>query len=123
MQGVLEETLSTLAREPVALTVAGRTDAGVHADAQVAHADVPATGTALLPDGAVPDGLVRRLARMLPPDVRVHAVTVAPDGLRRPLLGGAPPLRLPRLHGPVRSGAAARPRHACAGPARSTSPR
>ena len=80
VQGVLEETLSTLAREPVALTVAGRTDAGVHADAQVAHADVPAAGTALLPDGAVPDGLVRRLARMLPPDVRVHAVTVAPDG-------------------------------------------
>ena len=48
MQGVLEETLSTLARGPVALTVAGRTDAGVHADAQVAHVDVPTTGTALL---------------------------------------------------------------------------
>ena len=77
---MLEETLSTLAREPVAFTVAGRTDAGVHADAQVAHADVPASGTALLPDGVVPDGLVRRLARMLPPDVRVHSVTVAPDG-------------------------------------------
>jgi tRNA pseudouridine38-40 synthase len=81
VQGVLEETLSTLARGPVALTVAGRTDAGVHADAQVAHVDVPTTGTALRDaDGAVPDGLVRRLARMLPPDVRVHAVTVAPDG-------------------------------------------
>jgi tRNA pseudouridine38-40 synthase len=80
VQGVLEETLSTLARGPVALTVAGRTDAGVHADAQVAHADVPSTGTALLDDGAVPDGLVRRLARMLPPDVRVHAVTLAADG-------------------------------------------
>ncbi|HEY2223794.1 tRNA pseudouridine(38-40) synthase TruA [Actinomycetospora sp.] len=80
VQGVLEETLSTLAREPVALTVAGRTDAGVHADAQVAHLDVPASGTALLVDGVVPDGLVRRLARMLPPDVRVHAVTGAPAG-------------------------------------------
>jgi tRNA pseudouridine38-40 synthase len=80
VQGVLEETLSTLARIPVSLTVAGRTDAGVHADAQVAHADVPAAGTALLDDGAVPDGLIRRLARMLPPDVRVHALTLAPDG-------------------------------------------
>jgi tRNA pseudouridine38-40 synthase len=80
VQGVLEETLAVLARGPVALTVAGRTDAGVHADAQVAHADVPASGTALLDDGAVPDGLVRRLARMLPPDVRVHAVRLAPDG-------------------------------------------
>jgi tRNA pseudouridine38-40 synthase len=80
VQGVLEETLSTLARVPVSLTVAGRTDAGVHADAQVAHADVPAAGTALLDDGAVPDGLIRRLARMLPPDVRVHALAPAPDG-------------------------------------------
>lgn len=81
VQGVLEETLSALAREPVALTVAGRTDAGVHADAQVAHVDVPASGTALLDDdGVVPDGLVRRLARMLPADVRVHAVTAAPAG-------------------------------------------
>ena len=80
VQGVLEETLSTLARVPVGLTVAGRTDAGVHADAQVVHVDVPATGTALLADGAVPGGLVRRLARMLPPDVRVHTVMVAPAG-------------------------------------------
>jgi tRNA pseudouridine38-40 synthase len=80
VQGVLEETLAVLARDPVALTVAGRTDAGVHADAQVAHADVSAPGTALLDDGAVPAGLVRRLARMLPPDVRVHAVRPAPEG-------------------------------------------
>ncbi|WP_312030437.1 tRNA pseudouridine(38-40) synthase TruA [Actinomycetospora sp. TBRC 11914] len=80
VQGVLEETLAVLARRDVALTVAGRTDAGVHADAQVAHADVPASGSALLDAGTVPDGLVRRLARMLPPDVRVHAVTLAPAG-------------------------------------------
>jgi tRNA pseudouridine38-40 synthase len=78
--GVLEETLSTLARVPVALTVAGRTDAGVHADAQVAHADVPADDTAVLTGGTVPAGLVGRLARMLPPDVRVHAVRLAPAG-------------------------------------------
>ena len=73
MQGDLEQALSTVLRAPVALTVAGRTDAGVHADAQVCHVDLPA-GVELHP------GLIGRLARMLPPDVRVHAVTPAPDG-------------------------------------------
>jgi tRNA pseudouridine38-40 synthase len=80
VQGVLEETLAVLAREPVALTVAGRTDAGVHADAQVVHADVPVGNALLAADGTVPDGLVRRLARMLPPDVRVHRAAPAPAG-------------------------------------------
>jgi tRNA pseudouridine38-40 synthase len=68
--GVLAEALSTVLREPVALTVAGRTDAGVHATGQVAHADLP---------GAVDaPRLVRRLARLLPPDVRVRAITPVP---------------------------------------------
>jgi tRNA pseudouridine38-40 synthase len=42
VQGVLEDALSRLCgAAPVQLTVAGRTDAGVHADAQVVHCDVP----------------------------------------------------------------------------------
>ncbi|MDO5720716.1 MAG: tRNA pseudouridine(38-40) synthase TruA [Actinomycetaceae bacterium] len=41
IQGELETALQTLIRQPIALTVAGRTDAGVHARAQVAHCDVP----------------------------------------------------------------------------------
>ena len=74
--GVLEEAFSTVLRSPVRLTVAGRTDAGVHAGAQVAHMDVPV--------GAIPDGdparLVRRLARFLPLDVRVLSIAWAhPD--------------------------------------------
>ncbi|NMH76106.1 tRNA pseudouridine(38-40) synthase TruA [Pseudonocardia xinjiangensis] len=69
--GVLTEALSTVLREPVALTVAGRTDAGVHATGQVAHADLPADLDAAW--------LVRRLARLLPPDVRVRAVTPVPE--------------------------------------------
>lgn len=57
----------------VGLTVAGRTDAGVHASGQVAHVDVTSDGWA-----RVGDTLVRRLAGMLPPDVRVKAATPAP---------------------------------------------
>jgi tRNA pseudouridine38-40 synthase len=67
---VLEDALTTVLRAPVALTVAGRTDAGVHATGQVAHADLPA--------GADPEWLVRRLARLLPPDVRVRAAVPVP---------------------------------------------
>jgi len=55
--------------------VAGRTDAGVHARGQVAHADVPAAGWA----PAAPSAL-RGLAGLLPPDVRARSISLAPDG-------------------------------------------
>jgi tRNA pseudouridine38-40 synthase len=60
-----------VARIQATLTVAGRTDAGVHATGQVAHLDVP-------PGVAAPDELAHRLARLLPPDVRVPAVRQVP---------------------------------------------
>ena len=40
VQGVLENALELILREPVRLTVAGRTDAGVHAQHQSAHLDI-----------------------------------------------------------------------------------
>lgn len=72
--GEIEEKLSAIVRTPVLLTVAGRTDAGVHASGQVAHVDVPAD---MLPGD--PSRLVRRLARFLPKDVRVKDVSFAPE--------------------------------------------
>jgi tRNA pseudouridine38-40 synthase len=88
--GVLAEGLGHVLRlaEPPQLTVAGRTDAGVHARGQVVQADVPATAAAHqgeLPES--PEGwqaacavTLRRLSRALPPDIRARQVTVAPDG-------------------------------------------
>jgi len=77
VEGVLAETLGHVLRLPAAprLTVAGRTDTGVHARGQVAHADLPAAVWAAHEDVAR-----RRLARALPPDIRVRAIGPAPDG-------------------------------------------
>ena len=78
--GVIEEALGTLLQAPAQLTVAGRTDTGVHATGQVAHVDVGETLVVeTLPPGSAhgrltPEKLVRKLARMLPADVRVLAV-------------------------------------------------
>ncbi|HEV7207068.1 MAG TPA: tRNA pseudouridine(38-40) synthase TruA [Jatrophihabitans sp.] len=74
VQGELEAALATVLRLPsVALTVAGRTDAGVHASGQVAHLDVPDPVWA-----RTGDTLVRRLAGVLPPDIRVNSVRRVP---------------------------------------------
>ena len=77
VEGVLSETLGHVLRlpAPVRLTVAGRTDSGVHARGQVAHADLPADAWAAHADAAL-----RRLSRALPPDLRVRSVAVAADG-------------------------------------------
>jgi tRNA pseudouridine38-40 synthase len=77
VQGVVEGALGGTLRlaEPPTLTVAGRTDAGVHARGQVAHLDVAEQSWA----SAAPAAL-GRLNRALPADVRAHAIGVAPDG-------------------------------------------
>ncbi|MEU9827086.1 tRNA pseudouridine(38-40) synthase TruA [Micromonospora chersina] len=73
--GVLMQTLDLVLGLGTAtgLTVAGRTDAGVHATGQVCHLDLPAE-VWRQHDGK----LLRRLARLLPPDVRVRAMTEVP---------------------------------------------
>ncbi len=72
VQQVVEDALSKLFQEPVRAHGAGRTDAGVHALAQRAHADVPFE----IP----PRGLILGINQLLPPDVRVtRAEAVADD--------------------------------------------
>jgi tRNA pseudouridine38-40 synthase len=77
VEGELSVALGRVFRlgEPLPLTVAGRTDAGVHARGQVAHADVPEPAWAAHGDAAI-----LRLARALPPDLRVRAIGPAPEG-------------------------------------------
>ncbi|MBQ0991455.1 tRNA pseudouridine(38-40) synthase TruA [Micromonospora sp. H61] len=73
--GVLVETLDLVLGVGTAtgLTVAGRTDAGVHATGQVCHVDLP-VDVWRQHEGR----LLRRLARLLPTDVRVRAMTEVP---------------------------------------------
>ncbi|MFG1654014.1 tRNA pseudouridine(38-40) synthase TruA [Micromonospora sp. NPDC049275] len=73
--GVLVETLDLVlgAGTATGLTVAGRTDAGVHATGQVCHLDLPAE-VWREHEGR----LLRRLARLLPTDVRVRAMSEVP---------------------------------------------
>ena len=96
MQDVLAAALGRVLRlpGPPGLTVAGRTDAGVHARGQVVHADVPpaawpaaaggqastAAAGGLASTAAASAVLLARLAAVLPADVRVHAVGPAPEG-------------------------------------------
>lgn len=76
MQESLEGALSVLAGVPVVTVAAGRTDAGVHATGQVAHADAAESGA----DLDVSRLEVRRLNGLLPAAVRVRRVGVAPPG-------------------------------------------
>src|SRR4051794_7290147 len=81
VQGEVEDALTTVLRlgERAALTVAGRTDAGVHATGQVAHVDVPPdVARESAEDVAGSERLLRRLAGVLAPDVRVRSVRRAP---------------------------------------------
>ncbi len=64
VQGELETALATVLREPVELTVAGRTDTGVHATGQVASFETKAE---------LPSNLARRLNGLGPRDIAVTA--------------------------------------------------
>ncbi|WP_051196769.1 tRNA pseudouridine(38-40) synthase TruA [Jonesia quinghaiensis] len=83
VQGVLEDALALLARQPVTANVAGRTDAGVHARGQVVHIDFPRDRWDKLPgrsDRTPERALLDKLNAMVPADVVVQNAVVAPPG-------------------------------------------
>ena len=84
VEQVLSDGLGTILRsEPPKLTVAGRTDAGVHARGAVCHLDVAEPLYAALPGRSTrtpEEAAVTRLGGVLPADVVVHRVAPAPPG-------------------------------------------
>ncbi|MDI6942649.1 tRNA pseudouridine synthase A [Microbacterium barkeri] len=90
VQGTLEAALTRIASSPVQLVVAGRTDAGVHATGQVAHADIDDVQWERMtqrrrnaPEVEDPmEPVARRLMGVLGQysDVAVNRVSTAPEG-------------------------------------------
>jgi tRNA pseudouridine38-40 synthase len=70
--GALAASIERVLRHPVRLTVAGRTDAGVHAWGQVVSFDAVA-------DGFDPAGLQRSLNKLCAPAIVVREVSIEPD--------------------------------------------
>lgn len=71
VQEELETALETVLRAPVKLTVAGRTDTGVHAEGQVVSFETSAE---------VPANLVQRLNGLGPRDIAVTSAVLTEDG-------------------------------------------
>jgi tRNA pseudouridine38-40 synthase len=71
VQGVLEAALEQVLREPIQLTVAGRTDTGVHALGQVASFST---------EKPLPPDLARNLNGVSPDDVSVRRAAPVADG-------------------------------------------
>lgn len=69
VQAVLEDALAAFARAPVRVVAAGRTDAGVHADGQVVHFDLPKTRG--------PHSIRQGVNLLLPWDVKLLEVSEA----------------------------------------------
>ena len=70
LQEEIEHALTVLTQSTIATIVAGRTDAGVHADHQVIHTDVP--------DKTDITNFTFRLNQLLDEDIRVNSVVYAP---------------------------------------------
>jgi tRNA pseudouridine38-40 synthase len=72
IQEILQDTLSRISQHPVMITGSGRTDAGVHALGQVAHFT--------LEKELDPSKLIHSLNSLLPKDIRIRILEIAPSG-------------------------------------------
>lgn len=70
VQAEMEAAFATILRRPVALTFAGRTDAGVHAEKMIAHFDI---------EKELPANFVGRLNNILPNSIAVHGIRRVAD--------------------------------------------
>jgi tRNA pseudouridine38-40 synthase len=82
VQTELETAIQTVCRLEVRprVSAAGRTDAGVHARAQVAQVDLPADAMGISPAEIFIDALTYRLRGFLPRDIVIRSVRIAPPG-------------------------------------------
>lgn len=71
IQGTLEHVLNRILQERVRVVASGRTDAGVHAIAQVAHVRTRSSVSR--------ERLLRSVNQLLPPDIAVTAIEEAPE--------------------------------------------
>lgn len=70
VQAEMEAAFATILRQPIALTFAGRTDAGVHAEKMIAHFDV---------EKAVPANFGARLNNLLPNSIAIKDIRRVKD--------------------------------------------
>lgn len=70
VQAEMEAAFATILRQPIALTFAGRTDAGVHAEKMVAHFDVAKE---------LPANFCGRLNNLLPNSIAIHNIRRVKD--------------------------------------------
>ena len=77
VQEVLNKALTTLLREPIEVTGAGRTDAGVNASMMVAHFDTSKD----MADEEERRQLCYRLNKLVPPDVAIQKIQQVSDDM------------------------------------------
>ena len=78
VQQVLVHALSTLLKQEIPVTGAGRTDTGVHASSYIAHFDQESTSHVNLPSS---EQFIFKLNRFLPPDIVIYKITPVPEDM------------------------------------------
>jgi len=78
VQQVLVHALSTLLKQEIPVTGAGRTDTGVHASSYIAHFDLESTSHVNLPSS---EQFIFKLNRFLPPDIVIYKITPVPEDM------------------------------------------